>query len=102
MFTRAPGQGRARRAGAFAALAAALCGAGCDPAGGLDAGLGGTDAGRAVDAGPRGTCPPAPPFGTDTGDYGPNVSLDDCDGVAHSLFGLCEEKASWLFAFASH
>lgn len=50
----------------------------------------------------RGTCPPAPPFGTDTGDYGPDVELTDCDGNPYAVHDLCLPRASWLFAFAGH
>jgi len=57
-----------------------------------------SDAGPA-DAGPSPTCPPAGPFGTSPGQTIPDVTLLDCDGVAHSLHDLCAHEVSWVFEY---
>ena len=48
------------------------------------------------------SCPPTGPTGAAEGDVITDLSFDDCDGVPHSLHGLCERRASWVFVFAGY
>ena len=75
-------------------------GPGADAGDGSDAGDGAdTGVDGAGDGGGTGVCPPSAPFGTETGDVAPDVTLLDCDGVEHSLHELCEREVSWVFEF---
>ena len=63
------------------------------------------DAGFAMDSGVLAdamamntSCPPAGPFGSNTGDTTPNVELQDCDGNTVRLHDFCNRKATWMFS----
>lgn len=47
-----------------------------------------------------GPCPPMGPFGTEEGDIIKDAVLIDCDGVEHSVHGLCDTKVTWIFSFS--
>ena len=48
----------------------------------------------------EGPCPPMGPFGTEQGDIAGDAVLIDCDGVEHSIHGVCGKKVTWIFSFS--
>jgi hypothetical protein len=46
------------------------------------------------------TCPPPGPYGTEQGDFVTDAVLVDCDGVEHTVHGLCDTKVTWIFSFS--
>ena len=45
-------------------------------------------------------CPPPGPYGTELGDIVKDAVLVDCDGVEHTVHGLCDTKVTWIFSFS--